>query len=242
MDIIMDDANNTLFRQLYDANTSTFTYLIACMKTRKALLLDTVDRKVDLYNRLIREYDLDLVYVVDTHIHADHVTAMHQLKQQHRCALVMGDRTSATGLDKLLCDNELLKIGELTLKTLHTPGHTLESCSFLLGDKVFTGDTLLIRGTGRTDFQNGRSKDQYDSLYIKLLTLPKHYSVYPAHDYNGMNVSTIGEEIQLNPRLQVSNSQEYSDIMDNLNLPYPRYIDIALPANLKCGLVEEVYS
>lgn len=235
----MDDSNSVIFRQIFDNNTSTFTYLIACAKTRKALLIDSVDKKIDLYNRLLKELELDLIYALDTHVHADHITAMHLLKQSHHCKLLMGEHTPATGVDKLLRDNEDVRIGEINLHTIHTPGHTIESCSFLLNDNVFTGDTLLIRGTGRTDFQNGSSNDEYESIFNKILTLPKNTILYPGHDYNGMNISSIGEEIQFNPRLQVSNLQEYANIMDNLNLPYPRFIDVAVPANLKCGLVEE---
>lgn len=235
----MDDSNSVIFRQLFDNNTSTFTYLIACAKTRKALLLDSVDKKIDLYNRLLKEFELDLIYALDTHVHADHITAMQLLKQAHHCKLLMGEHTPATGVDKLLRDNETIRIGEITLQTLYTPGHTKESCSFLLNEKIFTGDTLFIRGTGRTDFQNGSAKEAYNSLFNKILNLPKNQLVYPGHDYNGMNISTIGEEIQFNPRLQVSSSHEYANIMDNLNLPYPRYIDVAVPANLKCGLIQE---
>jgi glyoxylase-like metal-dependent hydrolase (beta-lactamase superfamily II) len=235
----MDDTNSILFRQLFDTSTSTYTYLIACLKTGKALLLDSVDRNIDLYTRLIKEFDLDLIYALDTHVHADHITAMSLLKEKYNCQLAMGEHTPATGVDKLLRDKEPLCIGDITLETMHTPGHTIESCSFILNDKIFTGDTLLIRGTGRTDFQNGSSKDQYNSLFNKLLKLPEPYLVYPSHDYNGVNISTIGEEIRFNPRLQVVDEQEYMNLMDNLNLPYPKFINVALPANLKCGSTEE---
>jgi len=235
----MDESKSIFFRQIFDTNTSTFTYLIACNKTRKALLLDSVDKKIDLYKRLIKEFDLDLVYALDTHVHADHITAMNLLRETYHCKLVMGDQTPATGLDKLLRNKETLNLGEISLQTLHTPGHTRESCSFVLEDNIFTGDTLFIRGTGRTDFQNGSSSDQYNSLFNNILKLPRHYHVYPAHDYNGMNISSIDEEIRFNPRLQVANEQEYKNIMDHLNLPYPRYMDVAIPANLKCGVIEE---
>lgn len=233
----MADQSGVFFRQLFDVNTSSFSYLIACQKTRQAVLLDSVNTKIDLYKRLIKEYELNLVYALDTHVHADHITGMSLLRENFGCQLVTGEHTPATGVDKLLRDGEDLVFGEIHLKTLYTPGHTIESCSFLLGDTIFTGDTLFIRGTGRTDFQSGSAKDQYDSLFSKLLKLPKEYLVYPGHDYNGLNVSSIGEEIKFNPRLQVTNMDDYVQMMNNLNLPYPKYIDVALPANLKCGAV-----
>ena len=227
-----------LMKQLFDAASCSFTYLILCKKTKKALIIDAVDKQVGLYNNLIREYDLQLIFALDTHIHADHISGMHLLKQAHGCQLVMGAESPAKGLDRFLHDKEFLTIGEIALQTLHTPGHTPESCSFILDNNIFTGDTLLIRGTGRTDFQNGNPASSYDSLFGKLLKLPENFNIFPGHDYQGMNISTIGEELRFNPRLQISNRQEYIDLMNNLNLPLPKYIDIALPANLKCGLVD----
>jgi sulfur dioxygenase len=225
-----------LFRQLFDATSSTYTYLIASDYGREALIIDPVLEQMPLYNRLLAELDLKLVIAIDTHTHADHVTATGTLRQQHPCRVVMGEETQATCVNIKVKDGENLSIDGLTLKAISTPGHTRDSYSYLLNDRVFTGDTLLIRGTGRTDFQEGDAAQQYDSLFNKLLKLPNETWVYPAHDYKGTLVSTIGEEKRFNPRLQVSSKHQYVDIMNQLNLEKPRLIDIAVPANLYCGL------
>jgi glyoxylase-like metal-dependent hydrolase (beta-lactamase superfamily II) len=225
-----------IFRQLYDHESSTYTYLLAERAGGEALLIDPVLANTDRYVRLIDELELKLVLAVDTHIHADHVTALGALRESTGCVSAMGEMTRAECVSVRFNEGEKLCADNLHLEILYTPGHTDDSYSFLLPDRVFTGDTLLIRGTGRTDFQNGDAAAQYDSLFGKLLKLPEKTLVYPAHDYNGMTVSTIGEEKRHNPRLQVTNKQAYIDLMNSLELDNPRLMDIAVPANRSCGL------
>lgn len=227
-----------LFRQLFDPESSTYTYIIADDFGTEATIIDPVLEQMPLYARLLEEWDLKLVYTIDTHTHADHITASGRLKQTTDCSIALGDMAEATCVDYRLKDGDTLKIGRHTLKALYTPGHTRDHFSYLLDNKVFTGDCLLIRATGRTDFQNGDAREQYDSLFNKLLRLPEPTLVYPGHDYKGMTVSTIGEEKRFNPRLQVSSAEEYADIMSKLNLPKPKMIDIAVPANQRCGLID----
>lgn len=224
-----------IFRQLFDHESSTYTYLLAGRRGGEALLIDPVRERTDQYVKLIGELELKLVLAVDTHIHADHVTALGALREQTDCKSAMGEMTGAECVSMHFREGERLKIDGLALDVLYTPGHTDDSYSFLLSDRVFTGDTLMIRGTGRTDFQNGDPAAQYDSLFGKLLTLPQDTLVYPAHDYNGMTVSTIGEEKLWNPRLQVGSKQEYVDMMNGLVLDKPRLMDVAVPANRDCG-------
>ena len=225
-----------LFRQLFDKTSSTYTYLLASRHGGEALLIDPVFEQTNRYLKLLEELDLKLVKVIDTHIHADHVSAMGKLRDVTRCTTVMGEQSPADVVSMRVCDNDPLTIEGLTLTALHTPGHTSESYSFLMGDRVFTGDTLLIRGTGRTDFQNGDPYDQYHSLFERLLKLPEQTFVYPGHDYKGDTVSTIGEEKAFNPRLNVNSVEEYAEIMNNLNLPNPKMMDVAVPENLRLGL------
>ena len=225
-----------IFRQLFDKTSSTFTYLIASDKGREALIIDPVLENVDRYIALLRELDLKLVKVIDTHIHADHISGMAELRDKTNCVTVMGEQAPANVVSMKVSDGENINLDGINIKALFTPGHTSESYSFLMKDRVFTGDTLLIRGTGRTDFQNGDPGDSYDSIFNILLKLPKHTLVYPAHDYKGDMVSTIGEEKKFNPRLQVKSVQEYVDIMNNLNLPDPKMMDVAVPSNLKLGI------
>ncbi len=225
-----------LFRQLFDKTSSTYTYLLASRSGGEALLIDPVLEHTGRDLKLLEELDLRLVKVIDTHIHADHVSAMGKLRDATRCVTVMGEQSPADVVSMHVSDNERLTIEGLTLTALHTPGHTSESYSFLMDDRVFTGDTLLIRGTGRTDFQNGDPYDQYHSLFDRLLRLPEQTLVYPAHDYKGDTVSTIGEEKAFNPRLKVTSADEYAEIMSNLNLPNPKMMDVAVPENLKVGL------
>jgi glyoxylase-like metal-dependent hydrolase (beta-lactamase superfamily II)/rhodanese-related sulfurtransferase len=225
-----------LFRQLFDKTSSTYTYLMASRRGGEALLIDPVFDHTNRYLKLLEELDLKLVKVVDTHIHADHVSAMGSLRDATRCTTVMGEQSPADVVSLRVRDGEAVTIEGIALTALHTPGHTSESYSFLMDDRVFTGDTLLIRGTGRTDFQNGDPYEQYHSLFDRLLKLPEATFVYPAHDYKGDTVSTIGEEKAFNPRLQVSSAEEYAEIMDNLNLPNPTLMDVAVPENLKVGL------
>jgi glyoxylase-like metal-dependent hydrolase (beta-lactamase superfamily II) len=226
-----------IFRQLFHRISSTYTYLLAERHGGEALLIDPVLEDAGKYVRLIEELDLKLVLAVDTHIHADHITALGALRDQTGCASAMGSMTRANCVSVQFSEGEKLSVDKLNLEVLYTPGHTDDSYSLLLPDRVFTGDTLLIRGTGRTDFQNGDPAAQYDSLFGKLLKLPEETLVYPAHDYNGMTVSTIGEEKRYNPRLQVSGRQAYIDQMNALELDDPRLMDIAVPANRACGVL-----
>ncbi|TNG02693.1 MAG: MBL fold metallo-hydrolase [Gammaproteobacteria bacterium] len=225
-----------IFRQLFDRTSSTYTYLLAGRRGGEALLIDPVQENTDQYIQLIEEMDLKLVMAVDTHIHADHVTALGALLEQTECVTALGAMTRAECVSLHFNEGERLSVDQLHLDVLYTPGHTNDSYSFLLPDRVFTGDTLLIRGTGRTDFQNGDPGAQYDSLFGKLLKLPEETLVYPAHDYNGMTVSTIAEEMRYNPRLQVGSKQAYIDLMNSLELDDPRLMDIAVPANRACGM------
>jgi len=225
-----------LFRQLFDKTSSTYTYLMASRKGGEALIIDPVFEQTNRYLKLLEELELKLVKVVDTHIHADHVSAMGSLRDATRCTTVMGEESPADVVSLRVRDGEAVTIEGLALTALYTPGHTSESYSFLMDDRVFTGDTLLIRGTGRTDFQNGDPYAQFHSLFERLLKLPETTLVYPAHDYKGDTVSTIGEEKAFNPRLQVQSADQYAEIMNGLNLPNPTMMDVAVPSNLKLGL------
>jgi glyoxylase-like metal-dependent hydrolase (beta-lactamase superfamily II) len=225
-----------LFRQLFERESSTYTYLLARRRGGAALLIDPVKQAIFKYLQLIEELDLRLVFAVDTHIHADHVTALGGLRDATGCTTIMGAQSRAECVSRRVVDGESIQIDGVELRALHTPGHTDDSYSFLMSDRVFTGDTLLIRGTGRTDFQNGDPHAQYDSLFGKLLKLPDETLVYPAHDYKGWTVSTIGEEKAHNPRLKVGSKDQYVRLMRGLKLPNPRLMDIAVPANLSCGL------
>jgi sulfur dioxygenase len=220
-----------IFRQLFDKISSTYTYLIADRIDGEALIIDPVLENVNDYLKLLSELDLKLVKVIDTHIHADHISGINDLKNKTNCITIMGDKTDLDIVSLKVSNNEVINIDNLKIKAMYTPGHTSESFSFLMGDRIFTGDTLLIRGTGRTDFQNGSASDSYESIFNNILKLPEETFVYPAHDYNGNTVSTIKEEKKFNPRLQVKSKQEYIDIMNNLNLPDPKMMDVALLAN-----------
>jgi len=224
-----------ILKQVFDTKTSTYTYLIASAKGREAVIIDPVLENVDEYIQLLNELDLKLVKVIDTHIHADHVTGASKLKQATNCTTLMGEHTPADIVEIKVKDNELIIIDSLKIRSLYTPGHTSDSYSFLLDNYLFSGDTLLINGTGRTDFQNGSSKDAYNSLFNNLLKLPEETLVYPGHDYNGKFSSTIGNEKKFNPRLQVKNVDEYVELMSNLNLPKPKLIDINVSRNIKLG-------
>lgn len=226
-----------IFRQLYDSVSSTYTYLLAERRGGEALIIDPVLEHVDQYRKLIEELDLKLVLAMDTHIHADHVTAIGKLAEAEKCASALGEQARAECVATTFTDGEMIKADGLALRAIYTPGHTDDSYSFAMDDRVFTGDTLLIRGTGRTDFQNGDPAAQYDSLFERLLTLPEETLVYPAHDYEGRTVSSIFEEKHFNPRLQVASRQEYIDQMNALELSPPKLLDVAVPSNQKCGLV-----
>ena len=220
-----------IFRQMFDSVSSTYTYLLASRAGGEALLIDPVFEKTDRYIKLLEELDLKLVKVVDTHVHADHITAMGALRDRTNCVTVMGEQSPVDIVSMRVSDGEAVTIEGMALTAMHTPGHTDDSYCFRMDDRVFTGDTLLIRGTGRTDFQNGDAGQQYDSLFNGLLKLPEHTLVYPAHDYKGDMVSTIGEERANNPRLQVESRAAYIELMAGLNL-----MDVAVPENMRMGL------
>ena len=228
-----------IFRQLFDSTSATYTYLLASRQGGEALIIDPVLEKVDRYLQLVRELDLKLVKAVDTHLHADHVTGLGALRDRTHCITVMGEQTHADVVSMRVAEGDRIEIEGLRLDVIYTPGHTDDSYSYLLADRVFTGDTLLIRGTGRTDFQNGDSRAQYDSIFNKLLKLPDEMLVYPAHDYKGDTVSTIGEEKLFNPRLKVKSIDEYVALMANLKLANPKMMDVAVPANMHVGLHQD---
>ena len=224
-----------IFKQVFDQKSSTYTYIIASAEGREALIIDPVLENVEDYIKLLTELNLKLVKVIDTHIHADHVTGAGKLRDKTKCVTIMGEHTPTDAVEIKVKDEEIIKLDQLKIKALYTPGHTSDSFSFLMDNCLFSGDTLLINGTGRTDFQNGSSKDAYNSLFNRLLKLPDETLVYPAHDYKGEKVSSIGKEKKFNPRLQVSNVEEYIEIMNNLNLKKPAAIDFNVANNLKLG-------
>ena len=224
-----------IFKQLFDTKSSTYTYLIASAKGREAIIIDPVLENVDEYISHLRELDLKLVKVIDTHIHADHITGASKLKSNTNCTTIMGENSPAETVDIKLKDDGIIEIDQLKIRAMFTPGHTSDSYSFLMDKFLFSGDTLLINGTGRTDFQNGSSKDAYHSLFNKILKLPEETILYPGHDYNGKKSSTIGKEKEHNPRLQVENVGQYIEIMSNLNLSKPKMIDHNISRNLKLG-------
>ena len=234
-----------ILRQLFDLDSFTYTYLVADENSRQAAIIDPVQNQLDTYLRLIDELELNLIYAMDTHTHADHITALGELRDKTNCYSLVGKQSQATCASNKFEDNQKIPLGELIITALHTPGHTDDSYSFLITDKnqtyLFTGDTLLIRGTGRTDFQNGNAAEQYQSLFNKILLLDETTMIYPGHDYRGQTTSTLKEEKQFNPRLQVNNQEEYSQLMANLNLPNPKLMDIAVPANLQCGKPKDNY-
>jgi len=230
-----------LFRQFFDTTSSTYTYLIANKKGAEACIIDPVLEHIENYLKAIKDLDLKLVKVIDTHVHADHVSGISKLRDKTQCIACMGKSQNASEIVSMeVSDNEKFKVGDLELRALFTPGHTDDSYCFLLNNKIFTGDTLLIGGTGRTDFQNGNAEDQYNSLFNVVLKLDDSVLVYPAHDYKGETVTTIGFERKTNPRLQVKSKQEYVDLMSSLNLPNPKLMDIAVPKNRKHGVPLEI--
>ena len=224
-----------IFKQLFDNKSSTYTYLIASSKGREALIIDPVIENVNDYIILLKELDLRLVKVIDTHIHADHVTGASKLKDITKCSTIMGDHTPANAVEIKVKDDEFINLDNLKIKAMYTPGHTSDSYSFLMNNYLFSGDTLLINGTGRTDFQNGNSKDAYNSIFNKLLKLPDETLLYPAHDYKGQKVSTIGKEKKQNPRLQVNSVDEYVEIMNNLDLKKPTELEKNVSRNINLG-------
>ena len=222
-----------IFEQLFDTKSSTYTYILSSGKGREALIIDPVLEHTDQYINFLNKLELKLVKVIDTHIHADHITGLNELSKRTRCTKIMGDNSKSEVVDLRVKEDENVKIDNINLKVMYTPGHTDCSYSYLMNDRVFTGDTLLINGTGRTDFQNGNARQQYDSIFNKLLKLPENTIVFPAHDYNGKKHSTIGSERKNNPRLQVNSVDQYVEIMNNLKLANPKMMDVAVPANVK---------
>jgi glyoxylase-like metal-dependent hydrolase (beta-lactamase superfamily II) len=222
-----------IFEQLFDIKSSTYTYIISSGKGREALIIDPVIESTDEYIKVLKNLDLKLVKVIDTHIHADHISGLNEISKRTKCSKIMGEQSSSEVLDIRVKDNEKIKIENIELISMYTPGHTDCSYSFLMNNRVFTGDTLLINATGRTDFQNGSSHDAYHSLFNKLLKLPEKTLVFPAHDYNGKKYSTIENEKNNNPRLQVKSAEEYAKMMNSLSLELPKMLDIAVPANIK---------
>ena len=222
-----------IFEQLFDTKSSTYTYIVSSGKGREALIIDPVIEHTDEYIKILNNLELKLVKVIDTHIHADHITGLNELNKRTNCTRIMGEKSKSEVIDLKIKDDEKINIENIEFKAIYTPGHTDCSYCYVMNDRVFTGDTLLINGTGRTDFQNGSSNDAYDSLFNKLLKLPDNTIVYPAHDYNGKKSSTIENEKNSNPRLQVSSKEEYAEIMANLNLANPKMMDVAVPANVK---------
>ena len=229
-----------IFNQLFDEKSSTYTYIIASGKGREALIIDPVIEHTNEYLKVLENLELKLVKVIDTHIHADHITGLNELNKRTKCTRVMGEKSKSEVIDLKVKDDEKIEIENIKLETIYTPGHTDCSYSYFMNDRVFTGDTLLINGTGRTDFQNGSSHDAYDSLFNRILKLPEKTLVYPAHDYNGKKYSTIENEKNNNPRLQVKSKEQYAEIMNNLNLANPKMMDVAVPANIKGLTLDQV--
>ena len=224
-----------ILKQLFDQKSCTFTYLIASSEGREALIIDPVFENVDEYIKLLKNLDLRLVKVIDTHIHADHVTGARKLKKKTNCVTIMGEHTPADAVEIKVKDDEVIYLDQIKIRALFTPGHTSDSYCFLMNNNLFSGDTLLINGTGRTDFQNGNSKDSYNSIFNKLLKLPDETLLYPAHDYKGEKVSSIGKERENNPRLQVDSVEQYIEIMNNLDLKKPVSLEANVASNLKLG-------
>ena len=224
-----------IFKQLFDTKSSTYTYLISSGNGREALIIDPVLENVNKYIDILKELDLKLVKVIDTHIHADHVTGASKLKDITKCTTIMGSHTPAESVEIKVKDDEYINLDNLKIRAMYTPGHTSDSFSFLMNNYLFSGDTLLINGTGRTDFQNGNARDAYNSIFNKLLKLPEETFLYPAHDYKGEKVSTIGKEKKQNPRLQVKSVDEYIEIMNNLDLKKPAELETNVSRNIKLG-------
>jgi glyoxylase-like metal-dependent hydrolase (beta-lactamase superfamily II) len=224
-----------IFRQLFDYETYTYSYLLACDKTKEAVLIDSVNTQSERDSNLIKELGLDLKFLFETHVHADHITGVSLLKDKFPNAKSVVSKDGGTKCtDIYIDDNDEIKFGELCIKVISTPGHTNGCVSYYIENMVFTGDTLFIRGSGRTDFQQGSSENLYNSVTQKLFNLPDETIVYPGHDYKGLSSSTIWEEKKFNPRFSKT-KEEFFEIMNNLNLPHPKKINEAVPANLKCG-------
>ncbi|MEA5503541.1 MBL fold metallo-hydrolase [Halotia wernerae UHCC 0503] len=228
------------FRQLFDQESSTYTYLLADQNIKQAILIDSVVEQVERDLKLLQELGLSLRYCLETHVHADHITGTAKLRVLTGCLGVVPEKAEVGCADRLIKDGETLQLGSITVETIATPGHTDSHMTYRVNDKIFTGDALFIRGCGRTDFQSGDAGTLYDSVTQRLFTLPDETLVYPAHDYRGHTVSTIGEEKQWNPRFVGRSREEFIEFMGNLNLPDPKKIMEAVPANERCGSVDTV--
>lgn len=225
-----------LFRQLFDAETSTYTYLIADLNAKEAILVDPVLEQVERDLKLLEELGLTLRYCLETHIHADHITGTDRLRQMTGCLGIVPENAQAACADRHIGDGETLKLGAITIQAIATPGHTDSHNAYLVNnDRVLTGDALFIRGCGRTDFQSGDAGTLYNSVTQRLFALADETSVYPAHDYRGHTLSTIGEEKQWNPRFFGRTREKFIEFMASLNLPDPKKIMEAVPANEMCG-------
>lgn len=225
-----------IFHQFFEIESSTYTYLLASEQTREAVLIDPVASENEVYSQYLEAHHLNLVYSLDTHVHADHVTAANLLREKFGCKTVLHRNSGVSCGDIFISDRSAIRIGEITIEARYTPGHTNACTSYVAEGMVFTGDALLIDGCGRTDFQEGSAETLYDSIHSQIFTLPDATIVYPGHDYKGRLASTVGQERLHNSRLGAGKSKaEFVEIMNNLNLPYPKKIDIALPANKACG-------
>lgn len=225
-----------IFEQFFEPDSSTFTYLLGCEHTRQAVLIDTVECDVEKYVAALHQHGLTLVYTMETHVHADHVTAADSLRKRLGSKSVVHRDAGTMCGDLLVTDGIHVQVGSLDIEVRYTPGHTNGCVSYYVGDRIFTGDALLIGGCGRTDFQQGNAGQLYDSIHKQIFSLPDKTLIYPGHDYNGNTVSTVGQEKRENKRLGGQKSrQEFVEIMANLKLAYPKQIDIALPANQACG-------
>lgn len=230
-----------LFRQLFDPESCTYTYLIAELATKEAILVDPVLEQVERDRQLLQELELTLRYCLETHIHADHITGTDKLRQATGCLGIVPENAHAACADRHIKHGEILQLGSLTIKAIATPGHTDSHNAYLVNnDRVLTGDALFIRGCGRTDFQSGNPGTLYDSVTQRLFTLPDDTLVYPAHDYRGHTVSTIGEEKRWNPRFAGRDRSNFIEFMNHLNLPDPKKMMEAVPANEQCGRLMQV--
>ncbi len=238
----MNDNNrdSLIMRQQFDYDTWTYTYLLIDTDSNEAVQIDSVKEQVERDLEIFDNLGAKIKYLLETHVHADHITGAHDLREKTGAEIVYGATAEVPCADISIADNATLQFGKYMIHAISTPGHTDGCTSYLIENMVFTGDTLLIRGCGRTDFQQGSSEDLYDNVLKKLFSLPDMTHVYPAHDYKGRSVSSIGEEKKFNPRLGIGKTKEqFKKIMDDLNLAKPKKIDIAVPANMKCGKTEE---
>lgn len=227
-----------IFKQIFDTESSTYTYFIADVKSGEAVFIDPVDTHINDYLDLLKQHQCTLKYSLETHVHADHITGGGLLRQKTDALTAVASACGAQTADLQLNDGDEIKFAQEVIKVIATPGHTPGSTSFLWRDRLFTGDSLLINGCGRTDFQGGSATNLFESIANKIFTLPDETLIYPGHDYHGRRVSSVAQEKAINPRLAGKTLNEFIEIMNNLNLPKPRLIDIAVPANRMCGVQE----